>query len=185
MKNKMSGSIAFVLAFAVLGYVSLSVGNANAQGAGKLSTPAKSAPMKSASEQSMASGAGKVLAPVGAGVVAQVPQEVVPVVPEEVAAEVKKGGCCSRGNLENNPCAQAMIEKPCKDLMIAERLVCIKQEMAKCVAQKKEIMKGNHPCTASLVSRPCKDVADEMERAKCIDAEITKCKTKWSGQSAK
>ncbi len=187
MRNKMSGVLVLAVALAMSGYMSLSLGSANAQsGAAKIATPAKSTPAKSAIGQSMAPGAGKVEAPSGAGVVAPVPQAVqavAEVVPEEVVEKAKKGGCCSPSMLENNPCAQKMIEKPCKDLMIAERLVCIKQEMAKCKAEKIEIMKGNHPCTASLVDRPCKDIADEMARAKCIDGEIANCKARWAGTS--
>jgi hypothetical protein len=186
MKNKLTGGLTIALTFTMLGYMSLSLRSANAQGAGKIATPAKSMPVKSASEQSMApTGAGKVLAPVGAGVVAPVPQAVVaPVVAEEVVAEAKKGGCCGR-NLDNNPCLQAMVDKPCKDLMIAERLVCQKQEMAKCIAKKKEMMKETNPCLAGMVNRPCKGIADEMARAVCVDKEIAKCKAKWSGTSGK
>jgi hypothetical protein len=84
--------------------------------------------------------------------------------------------------LDNHPCAEAMVEKPCKGLMIAERAVCIKQEAEKCRAKRKEIIKENHPCATSIVTRPCKDVAGEMARAACIDKQIAACKAKWSGQ---
>ena len=84
--------------------------------------------------------------------------------------------------MDNHPCAAAMVEKPCKNLMIAERAVCIKQEAAKCRAKRKEILKKNHPCAAPIVTRPCKDVAGEMARAACIDKHIAACQAKWSGQ---
>lgn len=80
--------------------------------------------------------------------------------------------------LASHPCIQAMLEKPCKTLMIAERMVCIKQQIDACIAKRRAIMKVEHPCIASVVSRPCQGLQG-MDKAVCIDQQLLACKNKW------
>jgi hypothetical protein len=96
MKTKLTGSLAIALTLTMLGYMSLSLKSANAQGAGKISTPAKSEPVKTAAAQAVVApdGAAKALAPDGAGKTFVAPP-VEAVVPDAVVAKAKKGGCCS------------------------------------------------------------------------------------------
>ena len=103
MNFKLAGTLAVGLTLGMVGYMSFSLKSASAQDVGK---PA--------------------LSPEGSGstVLDNMEDQAAEPLPEDVG-----GGCCGR---VESPCAEAMLEKPCKGLGMAERARCIEEQLVEC-----------------------------------------------------